>query len=139
MEITLTFETDAIDLDVVFTFLHNEAYWAKGRSREIFDRSIAGSTLVVGAIDGKGRTVGFARVVSDRATFAWLCDVFVLDAARGTGLGKRIVDAAVGHPRVAGVRRYLLATTDAHGLYARFGFEPLDGPERWMMRSGSDS
>jgi len=139
MEITLTFETDAIDLDVVFTFLHNEAYWAKGRSREIFDRSIAGSTLVVGAIDGKGRTVGFARVVSDRGTFAWLCDVFVLDAARGTGLGKRIVDAAVGHPRVAGVRRYLLATTDAHGLYARFGFEPLDGPERWMMRSGSDS
>jgi len=139
METRITFETDAIDLDVVFTFLHHEAYWSKGRPREVFDQSIAGSALVVGAIDGQGLTVGFARVVSDRATFAWLCDVFVLDAARGTGLGKRIVDAAVGHPRVAGVKRHLLATSDAHGLYSQFGFEPLDSPERWMVRPGPDS
>ncbi len=131
---TITFETDAIDMDVVFGFLHHEAYWSRGRPREVFDRAIDGSAVVVGALDGDGRTVGFARVVSDGATFAWLCDVFVLESARGVGLGKQLVEAAIKHPQVAGVGRHLLATADAHGLYAEFGFEPLDTPEQWLMR-----
>ena len=139
MESGITFESDAIDMDVVFGFLRDEAYWSRGRSRDVFDRSIAGSALVVGALDSDGRTVGFARVVSDGATFAWLCDVFVVDHARGTGLGKTLVDAAVGHPRVSGVKRQLLATTDAHGLYAEFGFESLANPGHWMVRAGPDS
>ncbi len=134
MEPRVSFDPDDLDLDAVFEFLHRDAYWSQGRPRDVFDRAIVGSALVIGAVDEDGRTLGFARVVSDGATFAWLCDVFVLESARGFGLGKLIVDAAVNHPSMACVNRYLLATADAHGLYAQFGFEPLDRPEHWMSR-----
>ncbi len=135
MSIGITFDSVEIDLDAVFDFLHNEAYWSKGRPRDVFDRSIEGSALVVGAVDEAGRTVGFVRVVSDTATFAWFCDVYVAPEARGSGVGKLLVEAAIGHESVAGVKRHLLATADAHGLYEQFGFSSLDEPHHWMTRT----
>ena len=135
----ITFDPGELDLEAVFAFLHDEAYWSRGRTREVFDASIEGSALVLGAIDDQGRTLGFARVVSDRATFAWLCDVFVFPAFRGVGLGHTLVEAAITHSYIAGVKRHLLATTDAHGLYAEHGFRALDTPARWMERIGADT
>jgi GNAT superfamily N-acetyltransferase len=80
--------------------------------------------------------VGFARVVTDRATFGWLCDVFVIEEHRGKGLGGALVRAAVEHPDLRNIKRFVLATADGQGLYAKYGFEVLDQPERWMMRRG---
>jgi len=122
-----------VDLDAVHRFLSEESYWATGRSREIVERSIEHSPLVVGAYRD-GRQIGFARMVTDLATFAWLCDVFVLDEARGSGVGIAVVRTIVEHPAVAGIKRQMLATADAHGLYACFGYEPLADPTRWMAR-----
>jgi GNAT superfamily N-acetyltransferase len=97
-------------------------------------RSIEHS-LCFGAYAPGGAQVGFARVVTDFATFAWLCDVFVIDAYRGRGISKRLVQAAVEHPPLQGLRRFLLATADAHELYRRYGgFAPILAPERWMER-----
>ena len=88
-----------------------------------------------GALVG-GRQVGFARVVTDQATFAWICDVFVDESVRGRGVGKRLMAAILADPRLQGLKRMMLATDDAHGLYAGFGFEPLGQPEKWMSRTG---
>lgn len=114
----------------------SKTYWASGRSRETVERSIRHSTCF-GLYDGE-RLAGFARVVSDRATFAWLCDVFINEAYRGRGLGKWLVEELMGHPDLQGLRRWLLATRDAHSLYARHGFAPPHGPERWMEVYRSD-
>lgn len=122
-----------MDVDAVHRYLSEEAYWSLGRSRETVERSLAGS-VVIGAYAADETQAGFARVVTDRATFAWLCDVFVLPGHRGHGLGKRLVAAALSHPAVAGVGRVMLKTNDAHGLYAPYGFTPVDDPERWMER-----
>ncbi|MFZ0215744.1 MAG: GNAT family N-acetyltransferase, partial [Candidatus Dormiibacterota bacterium] len=92
-------------------------------------------SLCFGALD-RGGQLGFARIVTDRATFAWLCDVFVSPAARGRGIGRRLLDAVAAHPDLQTVRRILLATRDAHRLYARHGFQPLAEPARWMERYG---
>jgi GNAT superfamily N-acetyltransferase len=121
-----------VDLDWLHTALSERAYWALGRGRSVVERSVAGS-LVYGAHAG-GRQVGFARVVTDQATFAWICDVFVDETARGRGIGRRLMAAIIEDPRLQGLKRMLLATEDAHGLYAAFGFEPLDQPEKWMVR-----
>lgn len=126
--------TDPARLDAarVHRWLSTDAYWALGRSREKQDRAIAGS-LNFGAYDtGSGEQVGYARVVTDRATFAWLCDVYVAPAARGRGLGKALVEAVREELEPYGLRRVLLATEDAHGLYERIGFRALDDPGRWM-------
>jgi GNAT superfamily N-acetyltransferase len=136
----LRISTDPADIDLEWlsTALSERAYWSLGRGRSIIERSIAGS-LVYGAYLGTGpdaSQVGFARVVTDEATFAWICDVFVDESARGLGVGKALMAAIVGDPRLAGLKRLLLATGDAHGLYARFGFEPLEHPEMWMARAG---
>jgi GNAT superfamily N-acetyltransferase len=119
-----------LDLDRVHEFLAGESYWARGISRLVLERAVANS-LVFG-VYRDGEQVGFARVVTDRATFAWLCDVFVLPAHRGRALGKRLVDAVVTHPDLRRVRRLLLATSDAHGLYRRYGFHELERPERFL-------
>jgi GNAT superfamily N-acetyltransferase len=118
------------DRDVVYRFLSEDAYWSRGMPRDVFDRAIANS-LSFAAYAGD-EIAGYARVVTDKATFAWLCDVFVLEAHRGRGVSKLLMDAVTGHPDVAGMRNVLLATRDARGLYARYGFAPLVEPGRWM-------
>ena len=114
-------------------YLSQRSYWAQGRSLETVEKSIANS-LCFGVYDDE-RQMGFARVVTDYATFAWLCDVFVDEAYRGRGLGKRLIEAVVAHPDLQNMRNFILATRDAHDLYRRYGgFEPLTNPERWMAR-----
>jgi GNAT superfamily N-acetyltransferase len=126
-----------IDLNAVHDFLANRSYWAKGRTLDIIRRSIDNS-IVFGlyAQDAAGadRQVGFARVVTDYATFAWLCDVFVSETSRGNGLGKWLIQCVVAHPELQNLRLWLLATRDAHGLYAKYGFKVVEEPGRWMTR-----
>jgi GNAT superfamily N-acetyltransferase len=121
---------ERLDLDVVYGFLTN-CYWAKGVPREIVARSIEGA-LCFGIYDGEGAQVGFARVISDFATIAYIGDVFVLETHRGRGLSKWLMDCIVQHPALQNLRRWLLTTRDAHGLYSQFGFTPVKVPERFM-------
>lgn len=124
-------DTTRLDVDVIHGFLR-ESYWATGISRSVVERSIEGSLCFGVYVDGA--QAGFARIISDYATFAYLADVFVLDAFRGQGLSKRLMETIIGHPRLQGLRRWSLATLDAHGLYAQFGFTPLASPARHMER-----
>lgn len=119
-----------LDLDVIHRFLSTEAYWSLGIPREVVERAVANSLSFGAYLDGA--QVGYARVVTDRATFAWLCDVFVLPEHRGGGVSRLLLDAVVAHPDLAGLRNFLLATADAHGLYERYGWKPLAEPQRWM-------
>ena len=134
-DLRITTDPAELDLDWLVPALSERAYWALGRSRSVVEQSIAGSLVFSALLDG--RQVGFARVVTDQATFAWICDVFVDESARGRGVGKRLMAAIVDDPRLGGLNRMMLATQDAHGLYARFGFEPLGQPEKWMVRQVS--
>jgi GNAT superfamily N-acetyltransferase len=120
-----------LDLGVIHEFLSRDAYWSLGITRDVLVRAIVGS-LNFGLYDGGGAQAGFARVVTDGATFGWLCDVFVLPAHRGRGLAHWLVQTVLAHPDLDGVRRIMLATSDAHSIYADCGFEPLIKPERWM-------
>jgi GNAT superfamily N-acetyltransferase len=127
-----------LDLDVVHGYL-TRSYWAAGIPRETVARSIAGSLpfglYQVGKVGAAAeRQVGFARVVTDRATFAYLADVFVLEEHRGRGLSLFLIEAILAHPDLQGLRRWHLVTRDAQGLYSRFGFAPVDAPERHMER-----
>ena len=126
--------TDAarLDRERVHRWLSTDAYWAIGRAREKQDEAIAGS-LNFGVYDtASGEQVAYARVITDRATFAWLCDVYVDPSVRGKGIGTALVGAVREHLRPYGVRRILLATHDAHGVYAKLGFAALETPEHWM-------
>ena len=131
MNIEISTDPDRLDLDVIHRWLSEKSYWAQGRPRELMQRSFDNS-ICFGVYLGD-RQVGFARVVTDRATFAWLADVFILDEYRGRGYGKALVAAVLAHPELQGLRRWLLATKDAHGLYAQNGFTPTP-PERFMER-----
>lgn len=128
--IRITDDPDAVDLDVVHPFLSTEVYWSPGVPREVVERAVANS-VCLSALDGDDQ-VGLARLVTDRATFAWLCDVFVLPDHRGRGLGRALARAAVEHPDVTSVRRVMLATRDAHGMYEPLGFRPLSDPATWL-------
>ena len=119
-----------LDLGVVHQFLTN-CYWAKGIPREVVERSIQ-HALCFGIYDGSGAQVGFARVVSDFSTVAYLGDVFVLESHRGRGLGKWMMQCILAHPALEGMRRWILVTRDAHGLYKQFGFTALQSAERYM-------
>jgi GNAT superfamily N-acetyltransferase len=119
-----------LDLDAIHGFLTN-CYWAKGIPRDVVARSIEHS-LCFGVYDGSGAQVGLARVVSDFATVAYLGDVFVLDAHRGHGLSKLLMECVTQHPALQNLRRWILLTRDAHGLYAKFGFTSVKSPERYM-------
>ena len=123
-----------IDLEWLHPALSERAYWALGRTRENLERAIEASLPFV-ALDGD-RQIGFARVVTDSVTFGWICDVFVDEAERGRGVGDLLMGAIASDPRLRGLRRLILATRDAHGLYARHGWVPLRHPERWMERPG---
>ncbi|MEU7588750.1 GNAT family N-acetyltransferase [Micromonospora sp. NPDC049230] len=122
-----------LDLALVHLWLSTDAYWALGRDRETTARAFAGSLSFGVYRPEDDRQVAVARVVTDGATFAWLCDVYVDRAARGHGLGGWMVGAIRDHLDQLGVRRILLTTLDAHQVYARVGFTPLDVPERWMQ------
>jgi N-acetylglutamate synthase-like GNAT family acetyltransferase len=117
-------------MDVIHGFLTN-CYWAKGISREVVTRSIENS-LCFGIYENSGAQVGFARVVSDFATFAYLGDVFVLESYRGRGLSKWLMECVAQHSELQNLRRWILLTRDAHGLYSQVGFLPLKAPERYM-------
>ena len=127
--IIVTTDRARLDLDVIHGFL-STAYWSKGVPRETVARSMEHS-LCFGAFDGD-RQVGFARVISDRATFAYVCDVFALESDRKRGVGKSLMAAIRTHPELRGLRRWTLATRDAHGLYRQFGFGAPAHPEREM-------
>nr|WSW42150.1 GNAT family N-acetyltransferase [Streptomyces sp. NBC_01001] len=127
--------TDPARLDValIHRWLSQDAYWALGRSREKQDQAIAGS-LNFGVYDtASGAQLGYARVVTDRATFAWLCDVYIDPAVRGKGLGTGLAAAVRDHLAPYGLRRVLLATADAHVVYAKAGFAPMAQPGKWMV------
>jgi GNAT superfamily N-acetyltransferase len=119
-----------LNLDVIHNFLTN-CYWAKGIPREVVARSIKHS-LCFGVYDGIGAQVGFARVISDFATIAYLGDVFVLESHRGRGLSKMLMQSVTQHPALQNLRRWILLTRDAHGLYSQFGFTALKMPDRYM-------
>jgi clan AA aspartic protease len=119
-----------LDIDAVHAYLSRESYWAAGISREQVQTAIDHS-LPFGLYHHR-QQIGFARAITDFATFAYLADVFVLEQHRGRGLGKLLLRAVLGHPRLQRLRRWMLGTRDAHGLYAQFGFIPLDEPQRWM-------
>jgi GNAT superfamily N-acetyltransferase len=118
-----------LDLDVIYDFLV-DSYWAKGRPREVVERSVQGSLNV--GLYREGRQAGLARVVTDRATFAWIADVFVLPEHRGRGLGHWLIQTVLAHPDLATVGRFTLVTSDAHRVYVDCGFTPLADTSRWM-------
>ena len=129
---TISTDRSKLDVDLIHRFLSEEAYWARGRSREQVERSIENS-VCLGAYAGEEQ-VGFARVVTDKATFAWLADVFVMPEHRGAGIGRKLVEAALAEPELAEVYRWFLGTADAHDLYRRYGFEALRDSGRFMAR-----
>lgn len=128
-EYVISTDRERLDLDVLHGFLTN-SYWAKDIPREVVARSIA-NALCFGVYQNDGQ-VGFARVVTDFATVAYLGDVFILESHRGRGLSKWLMECVVQHPALQNLRRWILLTRDAHGLYSRFGFTPLKVPERYM-------
>ena len=131
-EYEISDERSRLDIKVIHEFLSAESYWATGRDLETVKRSIDNS-LPFG-LYCQGRQVGFARVVTDYATFGWVADVFVLKDYRGRGLSKWLMEVILAHPDLQGFRRWVLATKDAHELYRKFGFQDLKRPERWMER-----
>src|SRR5260370_1662041 len=131
-EFMVSTDRERLSLDVIHGFLTN-CYWAKGIPRGIVARSIE-HALCFGVYDGEGAQVGFARVISDFATIAYVADVFVLESHRGHGLGKWLMECITQHPALQGLRRWILTTQDAHGLYAQVGFTPVKFPERYMER-----
>ena len=137
MDLLISDDNARLDRTLIHRYLSERSYWAKGVSREIVDRSVEHSLCF--GIYQAGQQVGFARVVTDFAMFAWLADVFILEEQRGQGLGKRLVTAVLAHPRLQGPRRFMLGTLDAHGLYAQYGFKPLAQPERFMEMGSKNS
>jgi len=125
----ITCDASRLDIAAIHAFL-SESYWSTGIPRAVVERAIANS-LCFGVFH-EGRQVGLARVITDKATFAYLADVYILPKHRGQGLSRRLMEHVIQHPDLQGLRRMLLATRDAHALYARFGFKPLAAPERIM-------
>lgn len=121
-----------LDIKLIHEFLATKSYWAIGRDAETVERSIENSLSF--GVYKDGSQVGFARVLTDYTTFAWVADVFVLKEHRGRGLSKWLMEVILAHPDLQGFRRWVLATKDAHELYRKFGFKELKRPERWMER-----
>ncbi len=130
---TISTDKTRLNVDLVWDFLCHTSYWAQGRPLATTQKTIENS-LCFGVYAGEHQA-GFARVVTDHATFAWLCDVFILESHRGQGLGKWLVECIVAHPELQGLKLFILATSDAHELYRRYGgFQELPAPEKWMIR-----
>lgn len=128
-EFLVSTDKSKLDLNTIYSYL-SESYWAKGIPREVVVRSLQNS-LCFGIFAG-AEQIGFARVITDFATYAYLADVFVLDGYRGRGLAKWLMECIVAHPQLQGLRRWTLATRDAHTLYEKFGFKPLAKPDSFM-------
>lgn len=136
-ELRISSDFADVDLDVVHGFLSRDAYWCRGITRERVERAARHSLCFSALLNGA--QAGFARVVTDRATFGYLADVFVLPAHRGQGISQAMMAAILAHAELQGLRRFLLATSDAHGLYAKFEFTPITRPERFMERYRPDA
>src|SRR3970282_1385839 len=135
-EYTISTDRSKLNISIIHNYISNESYWGKGRSLEVIKKSIENS-LPFG-VYYKNEMIGFARVLTDYATFAWVADVFILTKHRSKGLSKWLMETILSHPELQGFRRWVLATKDAHELYRRFGFRELNKPERWMERPDPD-
>ena len=129
---TIDTDKELLDLDAIQKFLVEDSYWARERTLEQTRTAIENSICF--GVYHNGRQIGFARVVSDLATFAYVGDVYVTEEFRGRGISKRLMEAVIAHPDLQGLRRWVLATRDAHSLYEKYGFHELTFPERWMER-----
>jgi N-acetylglutamate synthase-like GNAT family acetyltransferase len=130
-DLLISTDPSRLDLNTISELL-SHAYWAKDRTRDVIEKSCMNS-LVFGVYDND-RQIGLARVVSDYATFAWLCDVIIHEDYRGRGIGKWLMETIISHPDLQGLRRILLITRDAHELYSQYGFTSLRNPDRWMEK-----
>lgn len=130
----ITTRIDEFDFDVIYGFLSRQAYWCKGVPVNVVRKAVDNSLCFAVFNDGprECEQIGFARVVTDKATFAYLADVFILDAFRGRGLSKWLIECILSHPDLQGLRRFVLATRDAHGLYEQYGFKALADPAIFM-------
>lgn len=137
MTVEITTDRARMDVDAIHRYLANESYWAANIPRPLLERALDHS-LCFAALDG-GALIGFARVVTDHATFAYLADVFVVATHRGRGVSKQIMEAIRTHPELQNLRRWHLVTRDAHGLYAQYGFGELASPERHMELTKKDA
>lgn len=124
-------DPNRLDVDVIYSFL-STSYWSAGIPREVVEKSIKNS-LCFGVYSPEGQQVGFARMITDKATFAYLADVFILEEFRGLGLSKRLMEFIFSYPELQGLRRIMLATRDAHSLYEKYGFTPLTNPDTFMQ------
>lgn len=129
---TISTAKNLLQIDAIHKFLSEDSYWAKERTKEQTVKAIENS-LCFGVYAGENQ-IGFARVVTDYATFAYLGDVYILEEFRGNGLSKRLMETIINHPDLQNFRRWILATKDAHTLYEKFGFSALKFPERWMEK-----
>ncbi|SJL82884.1 GNAT family N-acetyltransferase [Vibrio palustris] len=130
-EYTISTDENHLDFDVIYGFL-SESYWAAGIPKHTLAKAISNS-FCFGVYDCHHSQVGFARLITDQATFAYLADVFIVENHRGKGLSKYLVESIVSHPELQGLRRMVLATRDAHGLYAQYGFQPIENPDVLMQ------
>ena len=128
-------DQEKLDIDLIHRYLTEEAYWSKGISRDVIIASIRNSLNF--GLYVEGQQVGYARVISDYATIAYLGDVFVLPAYRGRGFSKRLMEEVMSHPKLQGLRRWILLTRDAHDLYRQFGWNSIEKPDRWMEKHDS--
>lgn len=136
-EFTISTDENRLPIEAIHKFLTEESYWAKTRTREQTETAIKNS-LPFGVYKGEN-LIGFARVVTDYATFAYLGDVFILEEFRGIGLSKWLMETILSHPQLQGFRRWILATQDAHALYEKYGFTELKHPTRWMEKAAPDA
>src|SRR5688572_23958194 len=136
-EFNISTERSRLQIDAIHKFLSEQSYWARERAKEQTETAIKNS-LPFGVYKGENQ-VGFARVVTDYATFAYLGDVYILEQFRGRGLSKWLMEVIINHPDLQGFRRWVLATKDAHTLYEKFGFTDLKFPERWMEKTAPNA
>lgn len=130
---SISTDKSKLNLDLISDFLMSKSYWAKDRTRHVIERSIENS-FCFGVYSNSGDQIGFARVVTDFAVFAWLMDIFILEDYRGNGIGQKLMDQILTHPDLKSVQRWGLGTKDAHELYKKFGFRSLLKPEVMMER-----
>ena len=130
-EYSLSTDKSKLDLEMIHDFLSNQAYWAKGRSMSAVNKSIENS-FCIGIYTSNGQQVAFSRILTDYVAIGYIMDVFVLPEHRGKGLGKRLIEFIIHYEDFKNLKRFILGTQDAHGLYKQFGFKILEKPENWM-------